>query len=116
MRLAVPMAMLLLGCSSTQLDLEPRHQLYADSHWSFSESCSDEDARVVISPKLFSVGNKVCKIENDEVKLLSKIKLKDCVSDGNNRSEKEIVIYTTFIGTFIDGWTENPQRLYSCND
>jgi hypothetical protein len=107
--------MFLLGCSSTQSDLTPGHKFYTDFKWSFSETCADESDSVVISPKLFSVGNTACEIESYEDNHLTKIKLVNCASDKIQAYEKVIAIRTTYNAYFIDGWTENPQRLYRCS-
>jgi len=113
-KLLALISVLLVGCSSTNKDLTPGHQFYTEFGWSLSEDCSDERASVRISARNFSVGNTICEIENFEDKHWKEISLKKCVSDGSHVSNKTVTISTTYNATFIEDWTENPQKLYRC--
>jgi len=113
-RVLVPMTMLFASCSSINNALSPTHQFYTESDRSFSESCSLESDRIKITEKLFSVGNTLCEIENFEGNHVIKVELKNCVLNKKPQPDKTLIIRTTYNATFIEGWVENPQKVYSC--
>ena len=114
MRVLVPITMLITSCSSVNNSLTHTQQYYTEFDQSFSESCTVGDDRIKITEKLFSVGNTICEIKNFKGNHVITIELNNCVSDDKPGPDKTVKIRSTYNSTYVEGWAENPQKIYSC--